>query len=95
MGKKELRGSSESITFDEAKEMADCKMTELLGYIVSIVDELPDDKCNEEERANLKTNIAVKMGELAAFNVLKGVLMDPKEYISSLPYGETAQVVEM
>lgn len=94
MGKRKLQGTVESITFEEAKYMEDGKVSELVALIISVVDQLPEDACDEDERANIKTNLAMKIGELLSCATLKGMLMDPDEFVSSIPHNEGVKVVE-
>jgi hypothetical protein len=94
MGCRKLQGPSESITFEEASSMADAKLSELIGFIVSVVDQLDDDKCNEEERDNIKVNMASKLGQLISCSTLKGLLMDPDRYVAELPHNENVKVLE-
>lgn len=94
MGRRTLQGPSESITFEEASSMTDAKLSETIGFLVSIVDQLDEGKCDEEERANIKVNLGSTLGQLISCATLKGLLMDPDEFVAELPYNENVKVLE-
>lgn len=81
MPHKALKGKGESLRYVEAQEMRDKAMTEFLYYLCSIVDEATDD---EDERAELKTNMAAKLENLISAAQLTGLLVDPDYYLMDL-----------
>lgn len=86
---KALIGKTESITYEEAKDMRDRQMTEFAYYLCQMIDENTED---EEERANAKVNMSAKLGNLLSAEKLVGILTDPDMFLAELPYGETARI---
>lgn len=93
MGKRKLQGKTETITYSEAQEMESYKLNEIIAMFVETVNQIPDDRCNEEEKATCKINFAMELGELTGITMLKGLLMDPDEFVAKLPYNDGVKVV--
>ncbi len=90
MAERVLMGTTESITYREANEMADNAMNELLFYLIGMVDDLTD---NEEERVDAKVNLGKMVGKVANGYLLAGILKDPEEYIKeTFPEGSNVRV---
>lgn len=90
MAERVLMGTTESITYREADEMAGNAMNELLFYLVGMVDDLTED---EEERADAKVNLGNMVGKVANGYLLAGLLKDPEEYIKeTFPEGSNVRV---
>ena len=90
MAERVLMGTTENITYKEAEQMAENAMTELLFYIVGMVDDLTED---EEERADAKVNLGKMVGKVANGYLLAGILKDPKEYIEeTFPEGSDVRI---
>ena len=78
---KVLIGKEERITAEEAANMRDKQMTDLLYDICCVVDEATND---EDERANAKVNIGRKLGGVVEAARIEGMLMDVDGYLESL-----------
>lgn len=90
MAKRILKGKNETIDADEAQEMAEKAMTELLFYITGMVNDLTED---EEERAAAKVNLSALVGKACNGYYLAGILADPDEYIrNTFPEGATVSI---
>lgn len=81
MAERIFKGINESITYEEADEMVDKALTQLLFYIRQTAEAATDD---EEELADLTVNLSTYVGTLLNACVLKGLLMDPSRYLDEL-----------
>lgn len=91
MPHKKLIGKTETITYEEADALRDKALTEFVYYMCTMID---DNTLDEEERANAKTNMSSKLGNLMSLCELKGLLMDPDYYIAGLPHSEGTRIEE-
>lgn len=71
----------EEITYEEACKLSEGKKSDILSYVIAIINEATED---EEERANLKVNFATHLAQFESSTMLRGILADGEEYISSL-----------
>lgn len=86
-----IKGIDESISYEEAKTYSEKARDELLMNVVSVIDETILD---EEEAAVAKTRLATLIGRMQNADVMKGLLMDPDDYVASVfPKGSKVEVV--
>lgn len=91
MAERILKGKEETITHEEAVDMAENSMTELLFYLTGMVNDLTDD---EEDWSSAMLNLTQMVGKVRNGYYLAGVLADPDEYIrTTFPEGSEVSIV--
>ncbi len=93
MAQRIFKGINETMAFEEVDALSDKMLTQILFDIAMLVDECTED---EENRATAKVDYARKLGNFRNACILKGLLMDPDDYIRelNLPEGVVAYFEE-